>query len=288
MENKKQRSFLESVRVLITVSRPVFWIVLPLLYVGGFLFQNDQATFSILNIVILLWLSFPFCIFLYGINDVHDLESDLKNPRKGGIQGLRLHPDNHQLVLHASVVVNIILLVLIGLDFSIDSFITALLLIFFSYAYSAPPLRLKERPVLDSLTNGLLYVLFPFYLGFFTHSGIEDTSWKIILTVLGAAGVHAYTSTLDYTSDKEVGDTTIAVILGPRITLGFSLLTSLLALFFAGYQTLSLQVYLIILSIVYGITLLFPQSKQVSKFGSFIVYGGFCIAASVYIVSQLF
>jgi 4-hydroxybenzoate polyprenyltransferase len=287
MGDSKQRSLFDTLTILVTVSRPIFWIVLPLLYIGGVLFtQNSLETLTWTTILTAIWLSFPFCIFLYGINDVYDLESDLKNPRKGGIQGLRLHPDNHPLIVKTSILVSVGLLIIVSLDFSFSKFVTALLLILSSYLYSAPPIRLKEIPVIDSLTNGLLYVLFPFYLGFFEHSSLSDTSLKILLTVLGAAGVHAYTSTLDVTSDKEAGDRTFAVAFGPRITLAFSFLVTLVALLFAGYETLLINTYLITLLCVYGITLIFPSRVVVSKFGSMVLYGGFCITALVYVFLQ--
>ena len=39
---------------------------------------------------ILLWLTFPFNLLIYGVNDVFDQETDAKNPRKGTLEGARI------------------------------------------------------------------------------------------------------------------------------------------------------------------------------------------------------
>ena len=39
---------------------------------------------------ILLWLTLPFNLLIYGVNDVFDQETDAKNPRKGTLQGARI------------------------------------------------------------------------------------------------------------------------------------------------------------------------------------------------------
>ena len=34
-----------------------------------------------------VWFLVPYNLLMYGINDVFDYESDLRNPRKGGVEG---------------------------------------------------------------------------------------------------------------------------------------------------------------------------------------------------------
>jgi 4-hydroxybenzoate polyprenyltransferase len=40
---------------------------------------------------------------MYGINDVFDYESDLRNPRKGGIEGALLDPKYHKTTIWSSI-----------------------------------------------------------------------------------------------------------------------------------------------------------------------------------------
>lgn len=41
----------------------------------------------------------PYNLLMYGINDVFDYESDLRNPRKGGVEGIVLASRWHRLTL---------------------------------------------------------------------------------------------------------------------------------------------------------------------------------------------
>ena len=47
-----------------------------------------------------------------------------------------------------------------------DNFVATVSLVLVAWLYSVPPMRLKERPPLDSLANGLGYFLLPFAMGY--------------------------------------------------------------------------------------------------------------------------
>ena len=53
--------------LLLKTSRPIFWIIMPLIFSVGLFYSG--AKFSTLAIVQLIFISFPYSIFLYGIND---------------------------------------------------------------------------------------------------------------------------------------------------------------------------------------------------------------------------
>jgi 4-hydroxybenzoate polyprenyltransferase len=276
---------LQKLWLLIKVSRPIFWFVLPIVYLVGFVFSGGGlSNLSYINYIEIIFLSFPFCIFLYGINDVFDLESDLKNPRKGGLEGLRLHPKDHKLVIYTSILILLLFTLLLLIDFELDRFLAFLTLSFFTYAYSAKPFRLKEIPPLDSFSNAILYFLAPFSLGFLINSSFLEIPLKVYLIALGSSGVHAYTTTLDYKSDKEVGDKTFSVVYGPRLAASFSFLTTLLVLVLADIQTLAINIYLVVSLLVYALGIIIPYNTSLLKTGSKIIYGGFIISAIFFLI----
>ncbi len=95
---------------------------------------------------------------MYGINDVFDYESDLRNPRKGGVEGAVLDPRYHRPILIAVVAVNVPFLVALVLLGGPASWLVLAISVFAVVAYSAPGLRFKERPVLDSITSSTHFV----------------------------------------------------------------------------------------------------------------------------------
>lgn len=95
---------------------------------------------------------------MYRINDVFDYESDLTNPRKGGVEGALLDPSLHSATLWAAAVSTapfLVFLVAVGHPLS---WLVLALSMFAVYTYSASGLRFKERPVLDSVTSSTHFV----------------------------------------------------------------------------------------------------------------------------------
>jgi 4-hydroxybenzoate polyprenyltransferase len=90
---------------------------------------------------------------MYGINDVFDYESDLHNPRKGGVEGAVLDRGFHRITLWAAVVTNVPFLAALILLGNPLSWLVLAVSVFAVIAYSAPGLRFKERPFLDSITS---------------------------------------------------------------------------------------------------------------------------------------
>ena len=44
-------------------------------------------------LLLLAWLTLPFNLLIYGVNDVFDQETDAKNPRKGTLKCARISPE---------------------------------------------------------------------------------------------------------------------------------------------------------------------------------------------------
>ncbi|WP_207956168.1 UbiA prenyltransferase family protein [Rubrobacter marinus] len=75
---------------LFHISRPVLWINTIGPAVVGVWLAGDLWRWEALPL--LLWLTLPFNLLIYGVNDVFDQETDAKNPRKGTLEGARISP----------------------------------------------------------------------------------------------------------------------------------------------------------------------------------------------------
>ena len=64
---------------LLYISRPVLWINTVGPATIGMWLAGDLFAWGALPI--LLWLTVPFILLIYGVNDVFDQESDAVNPR---------------------------------------------------------------------------------------------------------------------------------------------------------------------------------------------------------------
>ena len=113
--------------LLLKTSRPIFWIVQPLVFLISLFISG--AALSSLSIIQLILLSFPYCIFLYGINDVYDYESDKLNPRKGLVEGIKLKPKYHDFVKRVSYWMIGVLMVVSILTFNFTSLLISILLL---------------------------------------------------------------------------------------------------------------------------------------------------------------
>ena len=149
------------VREVLAASRPFSWINTAYPFAAGYLLATGgriDATF----VVGTLFFLGPYNLLMYGINDVFDYASDLRNPRKGGIEGGLVEPARarqvHRRILWACVVTTVPFVVYLLLVGDVAANATLALVLFLVVAYSAPVLRFKERPVLDSLTSAMHFV----------------------------------------------------------------------------------------------------------------------------------
>lgn len=163
----------------------------------------------------------PYNLLMYGINDVYDYESDLRNPRKGGAEGALLEPALHRVVLisavTASAAVLVPLLLLAGPRPA--SWLVLLISLFFVVAYSVPRLRFKERPLLDSLTSSTHFVSPAVYGLALAGATFEPP----LLALLGAfflwgMASHAFGAVQDVVPDRAAGIASIATAFGAART----------------------------------------------------------------------
>ena len=124
-------------------SRPLSWINTAFPFAAAYLLTTGRldAAFWVGTIYFLV----PYNLAMYGINDVFDYDSDLANPRKGGLEGALLAPRLHRVTLWTAALTNIPFLVLLALAGGPASWLALAVSVFAVIAYSAKGLRFKER-----------------------------------------------------------------------------------------------------------------------------------------------
>jgi len=208
---------------LIAASRPISWINTAFPFAAAYLLVSGEFDLTLfLGTVFFL---IPYNLAMYGINDVFDYASDLKNPRKGGVEGALLDPRRHRGVLIAaglSCLPFLIYLVVVG---DPVSWIVLAISMFAVYAYSAPPFRFKEIPFLDSITSSTHFVS-PALFGLLLACGTPDAGSITILVAFFLWGMasHAFGAVQDVVPDREGGISSIATVLGAAWTVRVALL----------------------------------------------------------------
>jgi 4-hydroxybenzoate polyprenyltransferase len=193
---------------------------------------------------LLLWLTLPFNLLIYGVNDIFDQETDAKNPRKGSLEGAKILAEEVGPIWRSVLITNAPFLIYFLSMLPYESIFWILLYIFLFVGYSAPPLRFKARPYLDSLSNAAYafpLVFVPLALG-------KGVDWSVALGLMAwSAAKHTFDAAQDADEDRKVGVSTTAVRLGvPGVvlwsgawwlvaTVCFALVSSLVALVNAAY-----------------------------------------------------
>ena len=192
---------------------------------------------------ILLWLTLPFNLLIYGTNDIFDQETDAKNPRKGSLEGARIRPDEVRQIWTAILLTNVPFLVYFLFVLPTSATLWILLYAVLFVGYSAPPLRFKARSFLDSLSNAA----YAFPLVFVPLALSESVVWPAAVGLMAwSAAKHTFDAVQDILEDRRTGIETTAVRLGARgvvlwsgfwwalATAGFALVNLPVALVNAG------------------------------------------------------
>lgn len=222
------RSTSAAVRQLLASSRPVSWINTAYPFAAAYIMSGGGITPAL--VVGTLYFLVPYNLLMYGVNDVFDYESDLRNPRKGGIEGIVLTRQWHRLTLWAAGLSNVpFLLALVALGTGVSNAILAVS-VFAVIAYSAPGLRFKERPVLDSMTSATHFVS-PAVFGLALAEGGFGRTALLSLTAffLWAMASQAFGAVQDIESDRAAGIGSVATWLGAARTVRAAFATYLLA-----------------------------------------------------------
>jgi 4-hydroxybenzoate polyprenyltransferase len=250
---------IETIKTLFWVSRPISWINTAYPFAVAYILATGSIDTTL--VIGTLFFLIPYNLLMYGINDVFDYESDLRNPRKGGIEGALLEPRFHRLTVVAAVASTVPFVIYLTLVGTSESTGWLYFFLFTVIAYSARGLRFKEKPFLDSLTSASHFVG-PAVFGL-SLAGADLTNSGTLLylaafTLWGAAS-HAFGAVQDVRADRAGGISSIATAIGARATVRFAWMAYLAAgilISFTGSSWLYLAAlpYLVIVGRFWNIT----------------------------------
>lgn len=218
---------ISSLRTHILTSRPRFWpYLLGPFAIGVILAVQGEPISSATLLPLLvagLYFSFPANLLIYGVNDLFDYETDIRNAKKQGYETL-VAPETHGRLLRTILLTHLpflLLLLISPLRFSPLFLLGIAGFLFFGIFYSAPPIRAKVRPFLDAFFN-ILYA-FPALVGMAIITPTFPLSSLSVSACLAATfwcmAMHAFSAVPDISADREAGYQTIATRLGKNGTL---------------------------------------------------------------------
>ncbi|WP_394770794.1 prenyltransferase [Lacisediminihabitans sp.] len=219
---------MNAAKSLFVSSRPLSWVNTAFPFAAAYFMatRHIDAAFIVGTIYFLI----PYNLAMYGINDVFDYESDLHNPRKGGVEGALLDPGVHRLTLWAAVILNVPFLVFLVAVGNPLSWLVLAISVFAVIAYSAPRLRFKERPFLDSLTSSTHFVSPAVYGLVLAGAVFTPALWALLAAFfLWGIASHAFGAVQDIVPDREGGIGSVATVIGGRATVRLSFFAYLLA-----------------------------------------------------------
>lgn len=219
---------MKTLRTLLVSSRPLSWVNTAFPFAAAYLLTAGQIDLA--WIIGTLYFLIPYNLAMYGINDVFDYESDLLNPRKGGVEGAVLDRTMHTITLRAAIATNVPFLAVLLLLGGPLSWLVLAVSVFAVIAYSAPRLRFKERPFLDSVTSSTHFVSPAVYGLVLARAEFTPALWALLGSFfLWGVASQAFGAVQDVAADRAGGIASIATVTGGRATVRFAIAAYLMS-----------------------------------------------------------
>lgn len=226
INQKKDINYL--LKQMVISSRPISWVNTAFPFIGGYLVSGGPINtyFVIASFYFLI----PYNFLIYIVNDVFDYESDVRNPRKSSIEGGLLPPSTHKFMLIGVAILNSLFLVYLLAFGGLVSNLVLILIVLGAISYSAPPLRLKEKPFLDSMNSSFHFVSPLLFALIITQSTASGWPYLLAFFAWGCAS-HMFGAVQDIIADRQANISSIATFLGAKNTVRFSLLFYAISIF---------------------------------------------------------
>jgi 4-hydroxybenzoate polyprenyltransferase len=210
-------------RLAFRISRPRFWLYLGGTYLIGYAIGVTTGNQFLTPFFVfhLFFFMFPANIFLYGVNDYYDEDTDVFNPKKDDKEYRVTTKDRRNLI---SLILIAFVYGLVLMVFQPDNIARLLFGIFLilSFLYSAKPIRFKARPFLDFMSN-FLYVI-PAILAFYQLRLFIPPLLPLFAAFMWTSAMHLFSAVPDIEADKRANVTTTAVLINviPSLLLCFA------------------------------------------------------------------
>jgi 4-hydroxybenzoate polyprenyltransferase len=198
-----------------------FFILRPLILIPAWNFRligaymgNPRAGFTI-DIAIGL-LAYTFVAGGgYILNQIMDMETDRLNKKlfilTGGYVSRR--------AAYTEMIILWALALLLSLRFGLLFVGLILVSIMMGILYSVPPVKLKGKPFLDTLANGIGYGMINFAIGWLVVSAFAPSMViRFLPYSLSIIAVFINTTIVDIEGDRKAGEVTTGVLLGARLS----------------------------------------------------------------------
>ncbi len=224
------RYWLQTIRLWFIVSRPLLYPLVPLIALFGYRHAGGTLlTITTADLLLLLCLTLPFSLVVYGLNDIYDYASDIQNMHRHLLTGGAALPDTHRRIWFGVLLSMCVVLLAAVYQGSTLAFLMCGVALGAAFLYSVPPLRLKSVPFADMLFSGAAYVLVPFLIGTAMRGQLFVLP-EVVVMALFLAAYHLFCSVRDIEADRKAGDQTTAVFLGYKKSIVLTGSMSLLAL----------------------------------------------------------
>lgn len=243
----------------IFATRPMLQVPIWTVYLVSLHYHHRLSgqSFDWLNLATMAGISLIFSGAVY-INQVFDFDSDLVNQKVGFLQRGLLK--ERELITVAAPLL-FVPLALSGLVSFYLLFVTAQFVLL-AYAYSVPPLKLKDRPIPGLLANayGHGFLVAISVLPNMTVHNAGKLGWDSPFYYFFAVGATYLMTTIpDAKGDKLAGKRTLPVVVGAFATKTIALLLTALSAYIAHYSKQELLVYVSIAAFVLTLVSLFVR-----------------------------
>jgi len=227
-------------REILRISRPRFWMYVLGTFLVGMIASGNPFNYELIVVINLIafsiFFTLPANLFIYGVNDIYDYQTDIHNEKKVKYEETLPQEKHKKLWL----LIGVLLMPLLPFFFTISlpALIAIIVFLFTGFFYSAGPIRAKSKPPLDILFSSIIYVS-PALIGFYL-TGRTDIDW---LTIAGgliwASAMQTYSAVPDMEADEKAGISTLATKLGKNNALLFCLIayivSAAIGYFYLGY-----------------------------------------------------
>jgi len=203
-----------TIKNTLVLSRPRFWVYVLGPSVLTLATINSSSLVSLNIIIMFIYFTFPANILIYGVNDLYDKDTDSHNEKKAGYEKALSSNTTKDKTLKAIIFYsNAVFIGYALLNFTLLSNIFLAIFILLALQYSAPPLRAKAIPFVDSIVSGFLYIL-PVFVSWGILYNTLPPLLPVLAGVIWAVSMHAYSAVPDINADTKAGIKTGATLLG--------------------------------------------------------------------------